>query len=53
MSMNASFNTISSGIRQNLSAKLQEAVKVNLKMAMLLEYTKDNKQQFMENHHPH
>lgn len=56
MSMNASFNTISSGIKQNLSAKLQEAVNVNLRTTMnymLFEYTKNNKEQFMENHLPH
>ena len=50
MSMNASFNTISSGIKQNLSA-----VKVNLRTTMnymLFEYTNNNKEQFMENHLP-
>ncbi|XP_037693719.1 RWD domain-containing protein 4-like [Choloepus didactylus] len=55
-SMNAFFNnTISSAVKQNILAKLQEAVEVNLGIAMtytLFEYAKDNKEQFMENHHP-
>nr|KAF6428406.1 RWD domain containing 4 [Rousettus aegyptiacus] len=54
--MNAFFNnTISSAVKQSILAKLQEAVEVNLGTAMtytLFEYAKDNKEQFMENHHP-
>ncbi|XP_020930777.1 RWD domain-containing protein 4 isoform X1 [Sus scrofa] len=56
ISMNAFFNnTISSAVKQSILAKLQEAVEVNLGTAMtytLFEYAKDNKEQFMENHHP-
>ncbi|XP_036741686.2 RWD domain-containing protein 4-like [Manis pentadactyla] len=57
ISMNAFFfnNTISSAVKQNILAKLQEAVEVNLGTAMtyaLFEYAKDNEEQFMENHHP-
>ncbi|XP_044536564.1 RWD domain-containing protein 4 isoform X1 [Gracilinanus agilis] len=56
ISMNAFFNnTISSAVKQSILAKLQEEVKVNLGTAMtytLFEYAKDNKEQFMENHHP-
>ncbi|XP_036313217.1 RWD domain-containing protein 4 isoform X4 [Pipistrellus kuhlii] len=54
--MNAFFNnTISSAIKESILAKLQEAVEANLGTAMtytLFEYAKDNKEQFMENHHP-
>ncbi|XP_052517380.1 RWD domain-containing protein 4 isoform X2 [Budorcas taxicolor] len=54
--MNAFFNnTISSDVKQSILAKLQEAVEVHLGTAMtytLFEYAKDNKEQFMENHHP-
>lgn len=42
-------------MKQSILAKLQEAVEVNLGTAMtytLFEYAKDNKEQFMENHHP-
>lgn len=45
----------SSAVKQSILAKLQEAVEVNLGTAMtytLFEYAKDNKEQFMENHHP-
>uniref|UniRef100_A0A8C5LFE0 RWD domain-containing protein n=1 Tax=Jaculus jaculus TaxID=51337 RepID=A0A8C5LFE0_JACJA len=56
ISMSAFFNnTISSAIKQSILANLQEAVEVNLGTAMtytLFEYAKDNKEQFMENHHP-
>ncbi|KAF4026098.1 hypothetical protein G4228_018310 [Cervus hanglu yarkandensis] len=56
ISMNAFFNnTISSDVKQSILAKLQEAVEVHLGTAMtytLFEYAKDNKEQFMENHHP-
>ncbi|XP_015341662.1 RWD domain-containing protein 4 isoform X3 [Marmota marmota marmota] len=56
ISMNAFFNnTISSAVKQSILSKLQEAVEVNLGTAMtytLFEYAKDNKEQFMENHHP-
>ncbi|XP_012407548.1 RWD domain-containing protein 4 isoform X2 [Sarcophilus harrisii] len=56
ISMNAFFNnTISSAVKQSILAKLQEEVEVNLGTAMtytLFEYAKDNKEQFMENHHP-
>ncbi|KAI5211256.1 RWD domain-containing protein 4 [Manis pentadactyla] len=56
ISMNAFFNnTISSAVKQSIVAKLQEAVEANLGTAMtytLFEYAKDNKEQFMENHHP-
>ncbi|XP_051025618.1 RWD domain-containing protein 4 [Acomys russatus] len=56
ISMNAFFNnTISPAIKQSILAKLQEAVEVNLGTAMtytLFEYAKDNKEQFMESHHP-
>uniref|UniRef100_A0ABI7WYY9 RWD domain-containing protein n=1 Tax=Felis catus TaxID=9685 RepID=A0ABI7WYY9_FELCA len=56
ISMNAFFNnTISSAVKQSILAKLQEAVEIHLGTAMtytLFEYAKDNKEQFMENHHP-
>uniref|UniRef100_A0A6I8PFA2 RWD domain-containing protein n=1 Tax=Ornithorhynchus anatinus TaxID=9258 RepID=A0A6I8PFA2_ORNAN len=56
ISMNAFFNnTISSAVKQSILAKLQEEVEVNLGTAMtytLFEYAKDNKERFMENHHP-
>lgn len=56
ISMNAFFNnTISSAVKQSILARLQEAVDVNLGTAMtytLFEFAKDNKDQFMENHHP-
>ncbi|CAO2614541.1 RWD domain-containing protein 4 [Lemmus lemmus] len=55
ISMNVFFNTISSAVKQSILAKLQEVVDVNLGTAMtytLFEYAKDNKEQFMENHHP-
>lgn len=42
-------------MKQSILAKLQEAVEVHLGTAMtytLFEYAKDNKEQFMENHHP-
>ncbi|EPQ18688.1 RWD domain-containing protein 4 [Myotis brandtii] len=56
ISMNAFFNnTISSAVKESILAKLQEAVEANLGTAMtytLFEYAKDNKEQFMENHHP-
>lgn len=45
----------SSDVKQSILAKLQEAVEVHLGTAMtytLFEYAKDNKEQFMENHHP-
>ncbi|KAI5935909.1 RWD domain-containing protein 4 [Manis javanica] len=47
--------TISSAVKQSILAKLQEAGEVNLGTTMtytLFEYAKDNKEQFMENHHP-
>uniref|UniRef100_G3TR28 RWD domain-containing protein n=1 Tax=Loxodonta africana TaxID=9785 RepID=G3TR28_LOXAF len=55
VSMNAFFNnTISTAVKQSILAKVQEEVE-NLGTAMtytLFEYAKDNKEQFMENHHP-
>ncbi|ELK36687.1 RWD domain-containing protein 4 [Myotis davidii] len=45
----------SSAVKESILAKLQEAVEANLGTAMaytLFEYAKDNKEQFMENHHP-
>ncbi|XP_053072246.1 RWD domain-containing protein 4 isoform X3 [Acinonyx jubatus] len=63
ISMNAFFNNTivflvrcrSSAVKQSILAKLQEAVEIHLGTAMtytLFEYAKDNKEQFMENHHP-
>lgn len=56
ISMNAFFNnTISPAVKQSIVAKLQEAVDLNLGTAMtytLFEFAKDNKEQFMEHHHP-
>ncbi|XP_005989533.2 RWD domain-containing protein 4 [Latimeria chalumnae] len=56
INMNAFFNnSISSAVKQNITAKLQEQVEANLGTAMmytLFEYAKDNKEQLMENHQP-
>jgi hypothetical protein len=42
-------------VKQSISAKVQEAVEINLGTAMtytLLRYAKDNKEQFRETSHP-
>ncbi|XP_049626182.1 RWD domain-containing protein 4-like [Suncus etruscus] len=56
ISMNAFLNnTISPAVKQSILPRLQVVMDVNLGTAMtyrLLAFAKDNKDQFMENHHP-
>uniref|UniRef100_UPI00398F378D RWD domain-containing protein 4 n=1 Tax=Pristiophorus japonicus TaxID=55135 RepID=UPI00398F378D len=56
ISLNAFFNNrISSSVKQNIIAKLQEQVEANLGTAMmytLFEWAKENHEQLMENHRP-
>ncbi|XP_048451213.1 RWD domain-containing protein 4 isoform X2 [Rhincodon typus] len=56
ISLNAFFNnSISSSIKQNIIAKLQEQVEANLGTAMvytLFEWAKENQEDLMENHQP-
>ncbi|XP_048384292.2 RWD domain-containing protein 4 [Stegostoma tigrinum] len=56
ISLNAFFNNgISSSVKQNIIAKLQEQVEANLGSAMvytLFEWAKENQEELMENHQP-